>query len=156
MPKPVAPRPPSPLSVLFTCRDNGGLSLMAEAIANHLQRDVRAFSASADCCSGPVDPAAVECLHSARIPADGLSAKPLEVFALPGAPRIDAIVAMVDATHGQANRFASRCGAQLHLWRFEDVRDLEDVHSRRLIYRRLLPELKAAIAGLGIDPARAA
>lgn len=135
------------LSIVFTCRDNGGLSLLAEALANHAQPHLRAFSASAE-RAGPVDLAAVECLHGARVPADGLSAKPLELFALAGAPRIHAVVAMVEAVHGEASRFAARCGARLHLWQFEEVGHLADAHARRLAYRRLLPGLRSAIGEL--------
>ena len=78
---PPMPRPlPGRLSIVFTCRDNGGLSLLAEALANHGQPHLRAFSGSIERV-GAVDIAAVECLHGARVPADGLSAKPLELFA---------------------------------------------------------------------------
>lgn len=147
---PPMPRPlPGRLSIVFTCRDNGGLSLLAEALANHGQPHLRAFSGSAE-RAGPLDIAAVECLHGARVPADGLSAKPLELFALAGAPRIHAVVAMVETVHGEASRFAARCGARLHLWRFEEVAHLADTHARRLAYRRLLPALRAAIGELPV------
>jgi len=140
-------------TVLFACRDNSGLSLMAEALANHTQPHMRAFSAGLD-AESPVDLAAVECLHLEQIPADGLSAKPLELFNLIGAPRVDAIISLLgskqEAMHLEVERFAQRCrGTLLHRWHFEDIARIADMHDRRLAYRQLLPRLRAAIGALG-------
>lgn len=131
-------------SILFVCRDNSGLSLLAEAIAIAAEAPVRAFSA-AGAETAPVDIAAVECLHHARIPADGLSSKPVELFGLSGAPRIDFVVAMVDEAHHALARLAWHQVARIERWTFDDISRLADVNQRRLAYRRLLPRLKAAV-----------
>ncbi|MEP9380228.1 hypothetical protein ABLE91_26245 [Aquabacter sp. CN5-332] len=146
----------SSVSVLFACRDNGGLSLLAEALANGRAPRLRAFSAGVS-AAGAVDLAAVECLHAARVPADGLSAKPLELFTFSGAPKIDVVVSLVESVEKDAQRFAerSRCAVH-HRWGFEDVAAIMDTHVRRLAYRRLLPDLTAAIGALGRDWAFAA
>lgn len=142
-------------AVLFACRDNGGLSLVAEALAHGRAPHLRAFSAGVR--PGMVDLAAVECLHAARIPADGLSAKPLDVFSQPGAPRIDVVVSLVEGIEAEVERFArrARCLAH-HRWRLEDAAVLADSHQRRLAYRRQLPDLVSAIAALGRGQAFAA
>lgn len=131
-------------SILFLCRDNSGLSLMAEAIAIARHGPVRAFSAAV-AETAPVDLAAVESLHQAGIPADGLSSKPAELFGLTGAPRIDVVVAMVDEAHQALVRLAWNRAARVEHWTFDDVSRLGNVHGRRLAYRRLLPRLKAAV-----------
>ncbi|MFG1465438.1 hypothetical protein V5F77_21375 [Xanthobacter sp. DSM 24535] len=141
----LAPKP----SILFVCRDNAGLSLLAEAISNHTQPHLRAFSAGL-MLQARVDLAAVECLHAEGVPADGLSCKPIEVFTLPGAPHIDAVVSLVQGARASVECSALRPSARHHHhWQMEDVSDLGDIHERRLAYRRLLPDLRAAIGVLG-------
>ncbi|MEP9349576.1 hypothetical protein [Xanthobacter sp. KR7-225] len=140
-------------SILFVCRDNSGLSLMAEAIAIAAHSHVRAFSAAV-AETAPVDIAAVECLHYARIPADGLSSKPVELFGFSGAPRVDVVVAMVDEAHQALGRLAWHQIARMERWTFDDVSCLRDVNQRRISYRRLLPRLKAAVRAV-VDRAAA-
>jgi len=134
-------------SVLFVCRDNAGLSLMAEALTMHLYARVRAFSA-ATTVAGPVDPAALDCLEREGVAIDGLSSKPVEVFALSGAPRVDAVVALVDEAHRAARRLPWMHLLRLRGWSFEDISRLPEPQERRRAYRRILPELRAAITAL--------
>ncbi|MEP9354302.1 hypothetical protein ABLE93_11965 [Xanthobacter sp. KR7-65] len=134
-------------TVLFLCPDNGALSLLAEAVALHRHPGLRPFSAAAS-APGAVDPALIESLGEAGIPADGLSAKPAGVFVLSGAPRLDVVVAL-----GEATRKALRHQPFLGLLRFETWRLAEVVRSlpapaRRSVYARLLPEIGAAIRRL--------
>lgn len=142
-------------AVLFACHDNGGLSQLAEALAHGRAPHLRAFSAGVR--PGMVDLAAVECLHAARIPADGLSAKPLEVFSQAGAPRIDVVVSLVEGIEAEIEGFARRARCLVHQrWRLDDAAALADPHERRLAYRRLLPALLSAIGTLGRSHAFAA
>lgn len=134
-------------SILFVCRDNAGLSLMAEAVAMHVSARVRAFSAAAG-APAPVDGAALEALHHAHIPADGLSSKPVELFALSGAPRVDLVVTLVDEAHRAARRLPWMHLMRLRTWHFEDVARQADPQARRVGYRRLLPDLRAAVTAL--------
>ena len=138
-------------SILFVCRDNSGLSLLAEAVAMNAQIGspgrLRAFSAAAS-GTAPVDIAALECLHAARIPADGLSSKPVELFGFSGAPRIDLVVSMVEEAHHALQRLPWHGLVRLKSWALDDVSRLTDTHQRRLAYRTLLPRLKAAIRAL--------
>ncbi|WP_234051370.1 MULTISPECIES: low molecular weight phosphatase family protein [unclassified Xanthobacter] len=134
-------------SILFVCRDNAGLSLMAEALTMHLYARVRAFSA-ATAMTGPVDPVALECLEREGIATDGLSAKPAELFALSGAPRVDLAVALVEDAHRAARRLPWMHLLRLRGWGFEDITRVPDLKERARGYRRLLPELRAAITAL--------
>ncbi len=134
-------------SILFVCPDNAGLSLMAEAIAIHAHPGVRAFSAGVRSV-GQVDIAAMECLHLEQIPADGLSSKPLELFGLTGAPRVDVAVALVDGAHLALRHLMVGRLVRLERWGLDDVSRHRDMHSRRIAYREVLPSLKAAVAAL--------
>ncbi|MFG1479861.1 hypothetical protein V5F53_14565 [Xanthobacter sp. V4C-4] len=134
-------------SILFVCRDNAGLSLMAEALTTHLHAGVRAFSAAMS-APAPVDAAALDCLERCGIAVDGLSAKPVEVFGLSGAPRVDMVVALVDEAHRAARRLPWMHPLRLRGWGFEDVSRVSDAQQRRRAYRCLLPLLREAVATL--------
>jgi protein-tyrosine-phosphatase len=70
---------PAPL-VLFLCRSNTALSIMAEAILRHLaQERVRAASAG-DSPRAKVDPYALECLRERGIATKGLRSKRYDAF----------------------------------------------------------------------------
>jgi protein-tyrosine-phosphatase len=70
---------PAPL-VLFLCRSNTALSIMAEAILRHLARErVRAASAGSSPCA-QVDPYALECLRERGIATRGLRSKGCDAF----------------------------------------------------------------------------
>lgn len=134
-------------TVLFVCPDNAGVSLMAEALALHAYTDLRPFSAAA-AAPGIVDPALIACLEAARIPADGLSAKPAGVFGLSGAPRLDLVVAL----GGEARRVLRRQPwigiLRIEAWLLPEVPRGDTQHERRAGYRRLLPQLASAIGYL--------
>ena len=72
-------RTPAPL-VLFLCRSNTALSIMAEAILRHLAKDrVRAASAGDSPCAH-VDPYALECLRDRGVATTGLRSKGCDAF----------------------------------------------------------------------------
>lgn len=134
-------------SILFLCRDNAGLSLMAEALTMHLYARVRAFSAATGFVA-PADLAALETLEREGVATNGLLSKPVELFALDGAPRVDAVVALVDDAHRAARRLPWLHILRLRGWSFEDVSRLPDLQARRRAYRSLMPELRGAIHAL--------
>lgn len=81
-------------TVLFVCARNAGASPMAEAYLNEVGGPrLRAFSAGLD-PDARVDPLAIRTLQAAGLPVDGLAPKPLEVFAMPHAPRPDVVVTL--------------------------------------------------------------
>lgn len=134
-------------TVLFVCPDNAGVSLLAEALALHAYKDLRPFSGAAG-APGVVDAALIACLDAARIPADGLSAKPAGVFGLSGAPRLDLVVAL-GADAGRALRRQPWTGfLRLETWLLPELPRSTDPQTRRAGYRTLLPQLAAAIGRL--------
>lgn len=79
-------------SVLFLCQNNRARSIMAEAYLNHVSDGaIRAFSAGLD-PSGVVHPLTLDLLRQQGVATDGLESKSWEVFAMPGAPKVDVIV----------------------------------------------------------------
>lgn len=134
-------------TVLFVCPDNGSLSLLAEAVALDAHPGLRAFSAAA-LAPGAVDPALVSCLEAARIPADGLSAKPAGLFALSGAPRLDVLVAFGDEARRALRRLPLMGLLRLETWHLPAIGQGGAAAMRCAAYHRLLPEIGAAIAAL--------
>ncbi len=81
-------------TVLFVCTRNAGPSPMAEAYLNEIGGpNLRAFSAGLE-PDTHVDAPALRTLQAAGLPVYGLSPKPLEIFAMPHAPRPDVVVTL--------------------------------------------------------------
>jgi arsenate reductase len=90
-----------PLNVLFLCTGNTARSILAESI---LKRDgagrFNAFSAGSH-PKGVVNPFALKVLKSFNYPTEGLSSKPWDVFAEPGAPVMDFVFTVCDDAAGE-------------------------------------------------------
>jgi arsenate reductase (thioredoxin) len=90
-----------PLNVLFLCTGNSARSIMAEAI---LRKDgggrFGAFSAGS-MPRGAVNPLALKVLESFGYPSAGFVSKSWEVFAAPGAPRMDFVFTVCDDAAGE-------------------------------------------------------
>ena len=90
-----------PLNVLFLCTGNSARSIMAEAI---LRKDgggrFSAFSAGS-MPKGAVNPLALKVLESFGYPSAGFASKSWEVFAAPGAPRMDFVFTVCDDAAGE-------------------------------------------------------
>jgi protein-tyrosine-phosphatase len=81
-------------TVLFVCARNAGPSPMAEAYLNEVGGvHLRAFSAGVE-PDAAVDVPALRTLQAAGLSVDGLAPKPLEIFAMPHAPRPDVVVTL--------------------------------------------------------------
>jgi len=90
-------------NILFLCTGNSARSILAEAIVNHIaSHDGRfhGYSAGSFPKAHP-NPRALELLHRHHIPTDGLSSKPWDVFARPGAPTIDFVITVCDQAAGE-------------------------------------------------------
>jgi protein-tyrosine-phosphatase len=103
------PRPPplthgatAPL-VLFLCRSNTALSIMAEAMLRHLAHErVRAASAGDSPCAR-VDPYAIECLRERGIATTGLRSKGCDAFLGAYRPPVRFLITLGEVGRSKAN-----------------------------------------------------
>jgi arsenate reductase (thioredoxin) len=90
-----------PFNILFLCTGNSARSIMAEAIVRKDgESRFRAFSAGS-MPKGTVNPLALKVLDSFGYPTTGLASKSWEVFATPGAPKMDFVVTVCDNAAGE-------------------------------------------------------
>lgn len=89
-------------NILFLCRDNTALSIIAEACTNAISHD-RFYAYSAGSQPGEcVHPLALELIASYHLDGTDLRSKHWSEFSQPGAPRMDFIIALCDKDAGQA------------------------------------------------------
>jgi arsenate reductase (thioredoxin) len=89
-------------NVLFLCTGNSARSIMAEAILNGKGQPVFTAYSAGSHPSGIVSPEALNQIHLARLPAEGLRSKSWEEFAKPGAPKMDFVVTVCDSAAREA------------------------------------------------------
>ena len=162
--------------VLILCTHNSARSVLAEAMLNHLARQlgkpVLAHSAGS-APSGRINPFAVEALNNAGLDTRGLRSKSWDGFSQDGAPPLSIVITVCDSAAAETCPvfFGGSAGppAQVH-WGYPDPSNADggDAGKRRAFeltrqaigYRMLQllalplttldrPALQAALAGIG-------
>ena len=88
-------------NVLFLCTGNSARSIIAEALVEYWgEGGFRGYSAGSH-PKGAVHPLALKALAEADVPATGLKSKPWDVYAIPGAPRMDFVITVCDQAAGE-------------------------------------------------------
>ena len=101
LPDAEAPGMTAAFDVLFLCTRNSARSIMAEAILQQVGRGrFRAYSAGSDPAAAPL-PAVIDKLRTLGHDVERLRCKSWDAFARPDAPRMDFVIALCDAPHGQ-------------------------------------------------------
>jgi protein-tyrosine-phosphatase len=91
-----------PCNVLFLCTGNSARSIIAETILNELGGGrFRAFSAGSN-PTGRVNPIALELLSRNGYSIAGVRSKDVKEFTRTGAPPIDFVITVCDATAGES------------------------------------------------------
>lgn len=88
-------------NVLFLCTANSGRSIMAEAILNRdFSHRFSGFSAGSQ-PRGSLDPTVLSLLKRTNYPTESLRSKSWDEFVRPGAPEMDFVFTVCDATAGE-------------------------------------------------------
>jgi arsenate reductase (thioredoxin) len=120
---------PMTTHILILCTHNSARSVLAEGMLNHwarqLGRDVVAHSAgSAPRPDGRVNPFALDVLAAAGIDAGTPRSKSWDEFAVPGAPKLAAVITVCDSAAKEQCPFFPGAPVQVH-WGYPDPSNAE-------------------------------
>lgn len=94
----------TPPLVLFLCRTNSAVSILAEATLRHFARGRVRAASMGDTAARCVSPYALECLASHRIDTEGLRSKPWGEFFGLGRPPVHVLITLCDPDASYAAR----------------------------------------------------
>ncbi|HEX9767716.1 MAG TPA: arsenate reductase ArsC [Kiloniellales bacterium] len=124
-------------NVLFLCTSNSARSIMAEAILDREGRPrFRAFSAGSH-PAGRINPYALDLLKQVNHPTAALHCKSWELFAEPGAPKMDFVFTLCDKAAGEVCPAWPGQPMSAH-WPFEDPSDFAGPEAeKRALFARV-------------------
>lgn len=88
-------------NILFLCRDNAALSIMAEACTNAISHDRFSAYSAGSLPADRVHPLAIEMIASYHLDYANLRCKHWSEFSQPDAPQMDFVIALCDKDAGQ-------------------------------------------------------
>ncbi|HZP45593.1 MAG TPA: hypothetical protein VFB15_08075 [Candidatus Binataceae bacterium] len=132
-------------NVLFVCRDNAAMSLIAEALLRRFGgHDYHAFSAGIRAAAHP-DALAMELLRDRRLWDPTLRSKGVTEFAHPEGPRFDFVITLGERAPAGLPRTWNGAPNMIH-WRISDpLAGAQDSGRRAVTYRQTLIELETRI-----------
>ncbi|MEQ8655886.1 MAG: hypothetical protein RIC24_01095 [Hyphomicrobiales bacterium] len=142
-------------SVLFVGAEGVGLGMLAEALALDCARNaagpmpLRVYSATTS-NAAQSDPVMLRAMQRLKLDTNGLSLKPLALYAFAGAPRIDHVI-MLGAKLPAATKLALGDTIDVRNWEITppSISDTNDAPGTRYVgYLRLADELRKSIKAL--------
>jgi arsenate reductase len=132
-------------NVLFLCTGNSARSILAESLLNHHGKGrFHAYSAGSYPKPEP-NPYALDLLKSLNLPMEGLHSKSWDVFATPGAPKMDFVFTVCDQAAAEPCPIWPGQPMSAH-WGVPDPAAVEGSEmDKREAFRRALRELENRI-----------
>lgn len=140
------------ITLLILCTGNSARSILGETVFNALgQGRVRAVSAGSQPKNAP-HPRALNTLSAHGHSTEGLASKSWDVFAEPGAPRIDAVITVCDSAAAESCPIWPGAPAKAH-WGLPDPAAIDDPSAAsaafEATYQALRQHVSAFMAALG-------
>ncbi|MGB3627466.1 MAG: arsenate reductase ArsC [Henriciella sp.] len=132
-------------NVLILCTGNSARSIIGEAIASSLP-DMRGHSAGSS-PRGEAHPMALRVLAAKGHDIWELSSKSWDVFAEPGAPRMDVIITVCDNAAGETCPYWPGHPVQVH-WGLPDPANIEEMSQQRAAFEDTYDRLKRRLTQL--------
>ncbi len=140
------------INVLVLCTANSARSILGEAILNKIGAGrFQAYSAGSH-PRGVPNPLALELLELRGHPVGALRSKSWDVFAEPGAPKMDIVITVCDAAAGESCPFWPGTPVKVH-WGIPDPAGVPGgIEAERAAFRQAYDRLHARIAALVAMP----
>lgn len=132
-------------NILILCTANSARSILGEAIASSLP-DMRGFSAGST-PRGEVNPMALRVLEAKGHDISDASSKSWDVFAEPGAPRMDVVITVCENAAGESCPYWPGHPVQVH-WGLPDPASIEEMSQQRAAFEDTYDRLKRRLTDL--------
>ena len=136
------------INVLVLCTANSARSILGEAIVNKLgEGRFQGYSAGSH-PRGVPNPLALELLEERGHPVGALRSKSWDVFAAPGAPKMDIVITVCDAAAGESCPYWPGTPIKAH-WGIPDPAGVPGgIKAERAAFRQAYDRLHARVSAL--------